>query len=105
MDESKQYEREGETYDELDKARSAHSENLKSLSMPLAELKRQLPSVPSFVDEASSTMQMKTLLAKVGVIAEQRDVLMQQLRQQFEDDDATTVLAAKDKDEQVSRVL
>lgn len=106
---------------ELHKAVAAHSDNLKMLSLPLSELKKQLPAptapagivfVPGFsffisgpfphAGQSPEGAELKRIWAKVDEMKVQRGTLLEQLRKQVVDDDLTKILLAnREKDPKV----
>uniref|UniRef100_A0A915DP80 BRO1 domain-containing protein n=1 Tax=Ditylenchus dipsaci TaxID=166011 RepID=A0A915DP80_9BILA len=84
---------------ELQRAMASHSENLKLLAMPLAELSRQICG--QFIDPSVTTegSTLRKMLDKVDEMRKQRCKLMSALNEDLENDDiARKALAERDLD-------
>lgn len=78
----------GESNDTLRKAMGLHLNNLKMLAKPLAEIQKLVPVSNEEID-AGMMSELKTLLAKVREMQEQRTHLFNSLREAINQDDIT----------------
>uniref|UniRef100_A0A336M0Q9 CSON009406 protein n=1 Tax=Culicoides sonorensis TaxID=179676 RepID=A0A336M0Q9_CULSO len=86
-----------ENNDTLRKAMGLHVQNLKILSLPLAEIKKSVPVLGPEIDEAA-LKDLDLLLKKVDEMKSQREILISQLRESINNDDITSqVIAWGDK--------
>uniref|UniRef100_A0A915KDA5 BRO1 domain-containing protein n=1 Tax=Romanomermis culicivorax TaxID=13658 RepID=A0A915KDA5_ROMCU len=80
---------------ELHKAMAEHSDNLKLLSAPLNELKKQLFECAPKIDyNCPESLELKKISAKIDEMKEQRRNLLDDLRLQIMNDDITKLLLA-----------